>query len=99
MPVFRPLVPPNLQHVVKEIIDFDCPEGATFSERSLRKSIVPYPLQIAISPAYNGFVSVLEKLTMAPAPFVIRYRIAREQPSHQAGNTLGTTSKQKMCMI
>lgn len=32
-------MPINLQHVVKEIIDVNCPEGVTFSERSLGKSI------------------------------------------------------------
>ena len=56
-------------------------------------------LQIAIFLAYDGFVSVLEKLTMAPVPSVIRYRIAREQSSHQARNTLGAASKQKMGVI
>ena len=42
--MIRPLVPPNLQHVVKEIIDVDCPEGATFSECSLGKSLDSYQL-------------------------------------------------------
>jgi hypothetical protein len=32
-------VPPNLQYVAKEIIDVHCPEGATFSECSLGKSL------------------------------------------------------------
>jgi hypothetical protein len=56
-------------------------------------------LKIAIFLAYNGFVSVLEKLTMASVPSVVRYRIARKQASHQTGNTLGTASKQKMGVI
>ena len=42
----RPLVTFNLQHVVKEILDVDCPEGATFSERSLWKSIDSYQLSL-----------------------------------------------------
>jgi hypothetical protein len=42
----KPLVPPNLQHVVKEIIDVDCPEGATSSERSLGKSLDFYTFNV-----------------------------------------------------
>ena len=34
----------NLQHVVKEIMGAGCPEGATFSGRSLGKSIDSYQL-------------------------------------------------------
>ena len=56
-------------------------------------------LQIAIFLAYDGFVSVLEKLAMAPVPSVIGYRIAGKQPPHQAGNTMGAASKQKMGVI
>ena len=40
--LFRPLGPLNLQHVVKQISrNVDCPEGATFFERRLGKSIGP----------------------------------------------------------
>jgi hypothetical protein len=56
-------------------------------------------LKIAIFLAYDGFVSVLEKLTMSPVPFVIRYRISCKQSSHQHGNTMGAALKQKMGVI
>ena len=56
-------------------------------------------LKIAIFLAYDGFVSVLEKLTMAPVPSVIRYRIACKQSSHQPCNTMEAASKQKMGVI
>jgi len=56
-------------------------------------------LQIAIFLAYDGFVSVLEKLSMAPVPPVIGYSITCEQPSHQAGNTLGAASEREMGVI
>jgi hypothetical protein len=56
-------------------------------------------LQIAIFLAYDGFVSVLEKLTMAPVPSVIGDRIACQQSSHQPGDTMGAASKQKVGVI
>jgi hypothetical protein len=50
-------------------------------------------LQIVIFLAYDGFVSIVEKLTMTPVSSVIKYRITREQPSHQTGNSPGAGSK------
>ena len=56
-------------------------------------------LQICVFLTYDGFISVLEKLPMPFVPSVIRYSIAREQSSHQAGNAPGAASKQKMGVI
>jgi hypothetical protein len=49
-------------------------------------------LQIGIFLAYNGLISVLEKLPVAPVPPVIRYRISGKKSSHYSGNTCRTAS-------
>jgi hypothetical protein len=56
-------------------------------------------LQIGIFLAYDGLISVLEKLTVALVPPIIRYRISGKQSSHESGNTSRTASEQKMGMI
>jgi hypothetical protein len=56
-------------------------------------------LQRLIFLTYDGVVSVLEKLTMAPMSPVERHRISHEQSSHQTGNAHRPASKQKMGVI
>ena len=56
-------------------------------------------LQIRIFLAYDGFVSILEELTMTLVPSIAANSVSGKQPSHERGYPRGPASKEKMGMI
>ena len=55
--------------------------------------------QIGVFLAYNGFVSVLKKLTMTFMPSIIRNCVSGKKSLHQVGNTGWATPDEKMGVI
>jgi hypothetical protein len=58
-----------------QIIHDLCPQG-------IQMDIPDQFLQIGIFLAYDGFVSILEKLAMTLVPSIVGHCIAGKQPSH-----------------